>query len=218
MAADAIVSTLLENLAAIALDEIDKEVRCIITVRREVENISSNFRAIQAVLEDAEWQQVEKQKASIRDWLDKLKQISFDIENALDEWSTAISKSKLEKEELKVCSFIPSPFFCFNRGKLLHRTAYKIQELNERLNNIAKERERYGFKELNVEKPKREETTSLINVEEICGRLKDEERIVNMLLNEGRTEILGSGLHMISIVGTGGIGKTTLAQLAFNKQ
>ncbi|GLT78441.1 hypothetical protein SLA2020_499770 [Shorea laevis] len=218
MAAEAIVSTLLENLASIALDEIDKEVRCIINVHREVENISSNFRAIQAVLEDAERQQVEKQKAGVRDWLDKLKEISFDIENALDEWSTAISKSKLEKEELKVCSFIPSPSFCFNRGKLLCKTAHKIQELNERLDNIAKERERYGFKELNVEKPKREETTSLINVEEICGRLKDEERIVNMLLNEGRTEELGSALHMISIVGAGGIGKTTLAQLAFNNE
>ncbi|GKV30483.1 hypothetical protein SLEP1_g39286 [Rubroshorea leprosula] len=217
MAADAIVSAVLEKLTSIALDEIEKEVRLVINVRREVDKLRSNFRAIKAILEDAERQQLEKGKVNVRDWLDKLKGVSYDIDNALDEWRTAILKSELEPEP-KVCSFVPSPSYCFNRGKLLLKTAHKIQALNERLDVIANERERYGFKVLNSEKPKRDETTSFIDVAEVMGRVEDKERIVNMLLNKGRNEEIGSKLQMISLVGIGGIGKTTLARLAFNNE
>ncbi|GKV30467.1 hypothetical protein SLEP1_g39272 [Rubroshorea leprosula] len=215
--ADAVVSAVLEKLTSIALDEIETEVRRVINVRGEVNKLSSNFQAIKAVLEDAERQQLEKGKANVRDWLGKLKDVSYDIDNALDEWSTAILKSELEPKP-KVCSFVPSPSYCFNRGKLLLKTAHKIQALNERLVGIANERERYGFKVLNSEKPKRDETTSFINVAEVMGRVEDKERIVNMLLNEGRIDEIGSKLQMISLVGIGGIGKTTLARLAFNNE
>ncbi|GKV28596.1 hypothetical protein SLEP1_g37619 [Rubroshorea leprosula] len=204
--AEAIVSRVLEKLSSV----LEEEVRRITNVRGEVEKLTSNFRAIKAVLEDAERQQMGKGKASVRDWLYKLKEVSYDIDNVLDEWSTAIFKSKLEKK--KVCSFIPSPSFCFNKGKLLHKIAHKILELNGRLDVIANEREKYGLKELSVEKPSRgEQTTSLLNLAKVCGRVKDEERIVDILLNEG-------GIDVISIVGVGGIGKTTLAQLAFNNE
>ncbi|GLT80543.1 hypothetical protein SLA2020_519780 [Shorea laevis] len=204
--AEAIVSRVLEKLSSV----LEEEVSRITNVHGEVEKLASNFRAVKAVLEDAERQQMGKGKASVRDWLYKLKEVSYDIENVLDEWSTTIFKSKLEKK--KVCSFIPSPSFCFNRGKLLHKTAHKILELNGRLDVIANEREKYGLKELSVEKPiRREQTTSLVNLAEVCGRVMDKERIVDILLNEGRIDV-------ISIVGVGGIGKTTLAQVAFNNE
>ncbi|GLT30503.1 hypothetical protein SLA2020_052990 [Shorea laevis] len=217
MAADAVVSAVLEKLTSIALDEIEKEVRRVINVRGEVNKLSSNFQAIKAVLEDAERQQLEKGKASVRDWLDKLKDVSYDIDNALDEWSTAILKSKLEPKP-KVCSFVPSPSYCFNRWKLRLKIEHKIQALNKRLDVIANERDSYGFQVLSSEKPKRDETTSFVNVAEVKGRVEDKERIVNMLLNEGRAEEIGSEIQMISIVGIGGIGKTTLAKLAFNNE
>ncbi|GKV28590.1 hypothetical protein SLEP1_g37613 [Rubroshorea leprosula] len=204
--AEAIVSRVLEELSSVLKEEVSR----IINVCGDLEKLASNFQAIKAVLEDAERQQLEKGKASVRDWLNKLKEVSYDIENVLDEWSTAIFKSKLEKK--KVCSFIPSPSFCFNRGKLLLKTAHKISKLNGRLDVIANERERYGLKELSVEKPiRREQTTSLVNLAEVCGRVKDKERIVDILLNEG-------GIYVIPIVGVGGIGKTTLAKVAFNNE
>ncbi|GLT80537.1 hypothetical protein SLA2020_519720 [Shorea laevis] len=204
--AEAIVSRVLEKLSSV----LEEEVSRITNVHGEVEKLASNFRAVKAVLEDAERQQMGKEKASVRDWLYKLKEVSYDIENVLDEWSTKIFKSKLEKK--KICSFIPSLSFCFNRGKLLHKTAHKILELNGRLDVIANEREKYGLKELSVEKPiRREQTTSLVNLAEVCGRVMDKERIVDILLNEGRIDV-------ISIVGVGGIGKTTLAQVAFNNE
>ncbi|GKV30479.1 hypothetical protein SLEP1_g39283 [Rubroshorea leprosula] len=220
MAANAIVSTVLEKLTPTALDKLEKEVQWVINVREEVDKLRSNFGAIKALLEHAERQQLEREKARVRDWLDKLKEVSYDINDVLDEWSTANLRSELELE-LKVCSFefIPSPSYYFNRIILLLKTAHKIQALSKRLDVIANERERYGFRELSSsEMPERRETTSFIDVAEVMGRVEDKERIVNMLLNEGRIEEIGSKLQMISLVGIGGIGKTTLARLAFNNE
>ncbi|GKV28593.1 hypothetical protein SLEP1_g37616 [Rubroshorea leprosula] len=203
---EAIVSRVLEKLSPV----LEEEVSRIANVHGEVEKLASSFRAVKAVLEDAERQQMGKGKASVRDWLYKLREVSYDIENVLDEWSTTIFTSNLEKK--KVFSFIPSPSFCFNRGILLYKTAQKILELKGRLDVIANEREKYGLKELSVENPiRREQTTSLVNLAEVCGRVMDKERIVDILLNEGRIEV-------ISMVGVGGIGKTTLAKVAFNNE
>ncbi|GKV28584.1 hypothetical protein SLEP1_g37608 [Rubroshorea leprosula] len=122
--AGAIVSRVLEKLSPV----LEEEVSRIANVHGEVEKLASSFRAVKAVLEDAERQQMGKGKASVRDWLYKLKEVSYDIENVLDEWSTTIFTSNLEKK--KVFSFIPSPSFYFNRGILLYKTAHKILELN----------------------------------------------------------------------------------------
>ncbi|GLT87459.1 hypothetical protein SLE2022_055410 [Rubroshorea leprosula] len=142
MAADPVVSAVLGKLISVALDEMEKAVRQVINVRAEVNKLSSNSRAIKAVLEDAERQKLDKGKAGVRDWLDKLKDVCYDIDNALDEWSTAIHKLK---QKPKVCSFVRSPSYCFKKLKLRLQTAHKIQALNERLDVIANERARYQF-------------------------------------------------------------------------
>ena len=124
------------------------------------------------------------------------------------------------KMKKQVCSFIPSPSCCFGQVDKLarrHDIAHKIKELNEKLDDITKERERYGFEITNYPAPRvveRPQTTSLVDESEICGLDTVKKNLVGKLLGNGSEEERGP--RLISLVGMGGIGKTTLAQLAYN--
>uniref|UniRef100_A0A6N2MJB9 Uncharacterized protein n=1 Tax=Salix viminalis TaxID=40686 RepID=A0A6N2MJB9_SALVM len=57
-------------------------------------------------------------------------------------------------------------------------------------------------------------STSLVDESSVCGRHDEKKIIITMLLAESSQE--ARDMDVISLVGLGGIGKTTLAQLAFN--
>jgi hypothetical protein len=62
---------------------VGQEVRLVVGVDNEVEKLASNFRAIQAVFADAEERQLKDQL--VKHWLDQLKDVSYDMDDILDE-------------------------------------------------------------------------------------------------------------------------------------
>uniref|UniRef100_A0A2N9GSB9 Integrase catalytic domain-containing protein n=2 Tax=Fagus sylvatica TaxID=28930 RepID=A0A2N9GSB9_FAGSY len=214
-----LVSGITEQLGSI----IASEFTLTASVKEEIPKLERKFRTIQAVLDDAEKRQV-KEKA-VKLWLDKLKDVSYEMDDVLDEWNTAMIKAAIAKEEeeeeeaetstakkRKVWPLIPN----INFSILHHRDiAHKIKELNEKLDEIIKEREMYGFELTGaIEVVERPKTTSFLDVSEICGRDNVKGDLVSILLGRGSEE--EGSPHVISLVGMGGIGKTTLAQLAYN--
>ena len=216
--ADALVSIVLEQLSSIVFQEVGQEVRLVVGVDNEVDKLASNFRAIQAVFADAEERQLKDQL--VKHWLDQLKDVSYDMNDILDEWETAIAKSKMKVNEhprktaRKVCSMIFS-CLCFREVGLRRDIAHKIKELNERIDGIVIEKDRFHFKssEVGIKQLEHQKTTSVIDAAEVKGRENDKDRVKNMLLSESSQ---GPALRTISLVGMGGIGKTTLAQLVYN--
>ncbi|KAJ6956941.1 putative disease resistance protein RGA3 [Populus alba] len=218
--ADGLVSVVLEQLSSIFIQEVKREVRLVVGVKSEVKKLTSNFQAIQAVLADAEERQLKDQL--VKHWLDQLKDVSYDMDDVLDEWRTAIAKSQSEvnehprKNTRKVCSFMIFSCFRFREVGLRRDIALKIKELNERIDGIAIEKNMFDFKSSKVEIKQLEhrKTASVIDVEEVKGREMDKDRVMKMLFSAESSQ--GPALRTISLVGMGGIGKTTLAQLVYN--
>ncbi|TXG68918.1 hypothetical protein EZV62_003853 [Acer yangbiense] len=110
-----------------------------------------------------------------RDWLDKLKNASYDMDDVLDEWNTAILKLQSERAESahvlhkkKVCFFFPSPRFCFKQVGLRRDIALKIKGINKNIDSIAKEKDRFNIDtSRNIEEPPRIKSTSFVDVSEV---------------------------------------------------
>ncbi|XP_016652151.1 PREDICTED: putative disease resistance protein RGA3 [Prunus mume] len=219
--AEALISVLLEQLASI----IQQEVRLVMGVRKEVAKLTSNFKDIEVVLENAEERQVKE--VDVRQWLERLKDVSYEMDDVLDKWSTEILKQHIQKQEAgnagststtkKVCFCIPTPWFCFGRQVVLrHDIAVKIKELNERLALIASERQKYDFQSTKrrIEQIERQKSSSFID--KTFGRVDEKDRVVEKLVSGNGQG--GATCLVIPIIGMGGIGKTTLAQLAYNDE
>ena len=219
--AEALVCIILEQLSSITTQEF----RLVLDVDEEVQKLASNFQIFQMVLNDAEKRQVKEKPVKL--WIDKLKDVSYDVEDVLDEWNTAILKSEIEKErgvgkisdlKRKVSSIIPSSSGYLSQVKQLffrYDIAHKIKELNGKVDEIVREREIFRFElSRGIEEVERPKSTSFVDVSNICGHDKDRCDLISNLLGKGGHEERSP--HVISLLGMGGIGKTTLAQLVYN--
>ncbi|XP_025635386.1 putative disease resistance RPP13-like protein 1 [Arachis hypogaea] len=170
--------------------------------RKLVEKLETVLKAAHSVINDAERRQIEEE--AVKDWLDRLKDAVYDAEDILDEITT---KAAIHKED---------PGNSLSRYVNLHgdgEIVTKIEEIIAELESTVKEKDSLDLKEIPVEDMSwRIPSTSLVDVGKIYGRDKDREAIVNLLLDDTNDR----GISVIPIVGMGGIGKTTLAQMVYN--
>ncbi|GKU96931.1 hypothetical protein SLEP1_g10111 [Rubroshorea leprosula] len=216
--AEALVSTLLEQITTIICEGALEEVRLLKGVKDDLRKLKFNLTSIKALLEDAEQKQISDKTVQL--WLDRLQEESLDMEDALDEWRTVLLYRPTDGAEnasflqRKVCLFFRC--FSFRRVYRYHGIAHSIKGINERLDEIAKDRVRYQLTDMPSRLPKRKESTSFIDGSSFFGRDEVKKQIIGHLLRGTSKE--RESCQTISIVGLGGIGKTALAQLIYNDE
>ncbi|KAK8700223.1 hypothetical protein V6N13_018624 [Hibiscus sabdariffa] len=190
----ALVSTILNNLDSLFREE----VRLAGSLKTELESLQSTFTTIQAVLRDAE--QKRWKNEAIKNWLGKLEQAAYDLEDVLDDFQSEArgSGSKL------------STFFSL-QNPLLFRSimARRVKSARERVDAIAAERIKLhletGVGEAVIEGNKDRETSSLVAESEVIGRADEKGEMVSMILSNATHH---DGLSVYAICGMGGLGKS----------
>ncbi|XP_076936473.1 putative disease resistance RPP13-like protein 1, partial [Bidens hawaiensis] len=210
----AFITVLFEKLASGDLIKLARSVG----IYSELDKWSSTLTQIQAVLVDAGQKHI--QHKYIQSWLDRLQHLAYEIDDVLDDLATEAMRQKLNQESdagtsnktSKVLKFIPTKFQALKYGR---KMSSKLDEITTKLHALVKEKNRLGLNDkigLRPNKARRGlEETSLVDDSEIIGRRGDKEAVVGMLLASEASS--SKNASVVCIVGLGGIGKTTLAQL-----
>ncbi|KAL0008330.1 hypothetical protein SO802_009832 [Lithocarpus litseifolius] len=178
-------------------------------VKEDIKDLESKLTSIQGVVEDAENKQVND--PHLKDWLRKLQEAAFDAEDALDTFTTEASLWKQRQKE-----DIIQPHLSKSKISYKHDAVHYVKKITETFDRIAKEMEGFHLDiKVNGREIERPNYTGyFVDKSDVVGREDDKERITHMLLsNEFDKE---GDISVIPIIGMGGLGKTTLAQLVFN--
>ncbi|RVW24184.1 putative disease resistance RPP13-like protein 1 [Vitis vinifera] len=175
-----------------------------------LKKLKRKLLTVHAVLNDAEAKQITN--PAVKEWMDELKVVVYDAEDVLDEIATEDLRCKIEAADTltSMSTWVHPPLD-------IQSINSRVEEIIGRLNDIAQDRDVLGLKEGVGEKlAQRWPSTSLVDESLVYGRDQIKEEMVQLLLsdNERSTDAMGA----ISIVGMGGTGKTTLAQLLYNDQ
>ncbi|KAF3945659.1 hypothetical protein CMV_027986 [Castanea mollissima] len=189
-----------------------QEVALIWGVKDEINKLKETVSTISAVILDAE----AKQHGSevIKEWLKRLKDAMCDADDLLDEISTeALGREVMTRD--KKAKEVRIFFSKSNQLAYGVRMGRKVKEMRERLVGIAADRQfplEERCEERQVRYKARQQTHSLASAEDVIGREEDKKAIIGSLLDPNVKE----NVSVLPIVGIGGLGKTTVAQLVFN--
>ncbi|XVF83204.1 hypothetical protein PTKIN_Ptkin16aG0115100 [Pterospermum kingtungense] len=154
---------------------------------------------------------------NVKRWLAELKDAVYDAEDLLDEIATEAARSKLESEDQITTARRGISGILSNFKHPFKGMESKLDEILRRLKSLYNQRDILRLSQCKVERAvQRPPATSLVDDESgVYGRDVDKEAIMEYLHPQYAS---GNQIDLIQIVGMGGLGKTTLAQLIYNDE
>ncbi|CAL4983585.1 unnamed protein product [Urochloa decumbens] len=222
----AVLDALAPYVQKLIRDMAGEEVSTLLGVSGEITKLERNVGSIKAFLTDAERRRITDE--SVQRWARKLKNAMYDATDILDLCQLEADKRRESKggsSKEKVPSCFQPLLFCLRNPVFAHEIGNQIKELNQRLEDIYKEADRFKF---NIGLGSNPEPRKLTDAEISSSKMSSEfnesatvgekiemdtKELAHVLINDDNLNI-----KVVSIVGAGGMGKTTLAQKIFKEK
>ncbi|XP_009591994.1 disease resistance protein RPM1-like [Nicotiana tomentosiformis] len=208
--ADSAVTFVLDKITSLLAEE----ATLLRGVKHDIQYIKDELERMIAFLGVAD--ALEEGDAEVKVWVRQVRDVANDIEDVLDE-SMLLS---YDHHFHASCCFISKLVFSIRNIKANHKLVVEIQTLKTRVRNIAEGHKRYRYK-FNVPEQgsssnhvyntahDRRGDALLLEEGEIVGIENPRQQLISWLVEDDPT------LKVVSVVGMGGSGKTTLAKKVY---
>ncbi|VAH72402.1 unnamed protein product [Triticum turgidum subsp. durum] len=217
----AILESLLGSCASKLQNIITDEAILVLGVKEELREVLRQVELIQCCIYDAEKRRTKEQ--AVNNWLGQLRDVIYDVDEILDVARCKGSKllpdnPSSSSSKSAACKGL-SVSSCFCNIWSRRDVAVRIRSLNKKIENISKDKIFLTFN-TSMQSTRNGPTSKLIrssNLVEpnLVGKeiIHSSRKLVDLVLAHKESKS-----YKLAIVGTGGVGKTTLAQIIYNDQ
>ncbi|XP_044366506.1 disease resistance protein PIK6-NP [Triticum aestivum] len=185
-------------------------------VKDGIRYLHGELGSMQAALEKVAEVPAEQLDPLVKLWARNLRDVSYDIQDTVDSYIVRVDAgSESGSSSSMTCCVNIRPRACKARRDI----ATDIQRIRKEVEALSSRRERYKVDSVAVQVPALSDPRLLAlyqDKEELVGIDRSSKRIMEFLsMGSGGEGTSGQKLKLVSIVGPGGMGKTTLANAAY---
>ncbi|XP_062012475.1 disease resistance protein RPM1-like [Rosa rugosa] len=195
---------------------LENEGTTISSVRDEVDSIMEELRSMKAFLVDAEADTAKTEGEKL--WVESIRNLACDVEDIIDEFMYHM----YEKQSGNRLSRRLHKTICFPKCLWFRRkTAKRLQKITKKIKDIPERNQRYGVglvagattsEDIHKLVQNQAESSFFIMEDELVGIEGKKQILMGWLMDEEQHQTV------ISVVGMGGSGKTTLVAKTFNNE